>query len=67
MKKNYIPKNLANGCPRVCPKCKNKDKKKGRLIVVFRTWKPNGRVTVEMYHENESKCQMTFDHKLNSK
>lgn len=61
-KKNRIPKRIAHGCPKTCPKCKNLPKKKGRVIAVFRTWKPTNRVSCEIIHQDESICRITYDY-----
>lgn len=49
---NKIPKSLSNSCPKRCPKCGKK------LLMVFRTWKTTGKVTVSFVHykgKNHSK------------
>lgn len=58
MAKNYIPKTIANGTPRICPKCK-----KGNVLAVLRTWKPTKRVSCEILHDNETMCKITYDYK----
>jgi hypothetical protein len=55
MKKNIIPKNIANGCPDKCPICLKK------CIAVFRTWKPTNRVSCEFAHANGKTCKKTYD------
>jgi hypothetical protein len=48
-----IPNNIANGCPERCPVCKKK------CLVVFRTWKPTGKVSV-VFHHRRTKVKPCF-------
>lgn len=57
MKKDIIPKNIANSYPKQCPVCGKK------CIAVFRTWKPTGRVSCEFVHSKENKtCKKTYNY-----
>lgn len=53
---DVIPKIIAKGVPKKCPKCLKK------CIAVFRLWKPNGKVEVEFLHDNGSAkmCKIVY-------
>lgn len=54
-----IPKNIADKCPKYCPKCKK------TVLMVFRTWKgKNKRVSVQFIHQNSKlkNCYKTYDY-----